>query len=143
MDENEKDTSQARYSSMRIRNQGVALVVAFITAILLAFTIFFSYNSSLQQPYLSLFVSKKPERSILILNVASQVTLFALAELTSSVFDSIRWALACHGTGTTALTFITLSRATSFIGSLYLSMGKNRVPGSFPRNDHRVWGIQR
>jgi hypothetical protein len=141
----EKETVQSlsQTTPIRIRNQSVTLIIALITAILMSFTIFFAYNSSLQNPMLSLFVSKRPERSILILNAASHLTLYALAELTSSVFDAIRWALACHGSGTTALTFITLSRATSFIGSIYLSMGRSDVLGKSPRNGHRVWGGQR
>ena len=135
--------SQRQVTPIRIRNQGVTIVMAFITAILMSFTIFFAYNSSLENPMLSLFVSKNPERSIVILNLASHLTLCALAELTSSVFDAIRWALASQGSGTTALTFITLSRATSFLGSIYLSMGRSQVPDNSPRNDHRVWGAQR
>jgi hypothetical protein len=143
IEEKETEQSHTQTTPIRIRNQGVTLIIAIITAMLMSFTIFFAYNSSLQNPLLSLFVSKRPERSILILNVASQLTLFALAELTSSVFDAIRWALACHGSGTTALTFITLSRATSFIGSIYLSLGRSDVIGNSHRNDHRVWGTQR
>ena len=134
---------QRRITPIRIRNQGVTIVIAIITTILMSFTIFFSYNSSLANPMLPLFLSKNPQRSILILNVACHLTLCALAELTSSVFDAIRWALACQGSGTTALTFITLSRATSFLSSLYLSLGRSDVPNNSPHNDHRVWGAQR
>ena len=143
IEEKATEQSQTQTTPIRIRNQRVTIIIALITATLMSFTIFFAYNSSLQNPMLSLFVSKRPERSILILNVASHLTLYALAELTSSVFDAIRWALACHGSGTTALTFITLSRATSFLGSIYLSLGRCDVLGKSPRNDHRVWGGQR
>lgn len=134
---------EKRVTPIRIRNQGVTIAIAFFTAILMTFTIFFAWNSSLVNPMLELFVSKSPQRSILILNVASHLTLCALQELTLCVFDAIRWALACQGSGTTALTFITLSRATSFLGSIYLSLGRSEVPDNAPHNDHRVWGAQK
>jgi hypothetical protein len=149
LDDSEKDLdveSQRRplaLTPIRIRHQAVTIVMAIVTALLMSFTIFFAYNSCLQNPMLPLFVSQSPTRSIVILNVASHLTLCALAELTCSVFDAIRWALACQGSGTTALTFLTLSRATSLLGSMYLSLGKSEVPYNSPKNNHRVWGIQR
>ena len=145
MDSDEKLPSLPPRSSLwdRIRLRGSTITVTLATALLFAFTIFFSYNSSLEQPYLAIFVSQNPSRSILILNIASNLTLFFLANLTTTILESIRWTLACHGTGTPALTFLTLSTATGVLGSVFLSFGKNRVPGSFPVNDHRVWGIQR
>jgi hypothetical protein len=141
--DDEKPLVQTSTACERIRQRGAALLVALATALLMAFTIFFAYNSSLQQPYLSLFVSKHPSRSVLILNIASHLTLFCLADLTATVLESVRWTLACHGTGTPALTFLTLSRATGFVGSLFLSFGKSKVRGAFPTNDHRFWGLQR
>jgi hypothetical protein len=140
IDEKEAETSHAS-TPVRIRRQSLTIIIAFVTASLMCFTIFFAYNSSLANPMLSLFVSKSPERSILILNVASHLTLFALAELISSVCDTVRWVLASHGSGTTALTFLTLSRATGFIGSLYLSLGGCHISGA--DFTHRVWGVQR
>lgn len=95
IDDSEKETETPRASTaVRLRGQGLTITIALVTALLMSFTIFFGYNSSLQKPVLSLFVSKRPERSILILNVASNLTLFALAELTSSVCDTVRWAEA-------------------------------------------------
>src|ERR1700736_1707805 len=145
MEELEKGQPRARYTgSLRaIRNQGFTVALAVITALCMAFTIFFAYNSSVEQPYLSSFITKNPARTILILNLASHLTLFGLAELTSSVLEVTRWALACSTTGTTALTFITLSRATSFMGALYLSLVNSGVRGRFYRNLHQIWGAQR
>lgn len=137
MEEDEKRFPRTR---QRFRDRTCTFLVACITAICMAFTIFFAYNSSLQQPYLSLFVSKTPQRSILILNIASHVTAYALAELTSAVLDTVRWSLACESSGTTALAFVTLSRATNFLGVLYLSLSRSQVPG---RSSHRLWGVQR
>jgi hypothetical protein len=132
--------SRAWYGCINFRNQLMTFVVAILTAIFMTFTIFFAYNSSLENPVSTSFVSKTPETSILILNLALQLTLFALAELTSSVLEATRWSLACRATGTTALTFITLSRATGLLGTAYLTAGKSRVQG---RNGHRIWGAQR
>jgi len=142
MDDPEKGLYRPRNrrGCLSIRKQRITLVLALVTAICMTFTIFFAYNSSVERPLLLSFVPNRPERSILILNLALHITLFALAELTSSVFEATRWALACRSSGTTALTFITLSRATSFLGTVYLFAGKSGVRG---RNGHQIWGLQR
>src|SRR5947207_15605090 len=123
-------------STSRITRHRLTWFLAFITVICMSFTIFFAYNSSLERPYSSLFVSKTPERSILILNIASQLTIFSLAELTISVLEAIRWALVCRTSGTSGLTFIGLSRATGVVGVIYLLAGKGG-PSS------KIWGFQR
>lgn len=143
MEELDRSFAEREFSSSRIRSRVIVFVIAFITAICLAATIFFAYNCSLEQPRVPALVSKSPERTILILNVLSQVTLFFLADLTSLVLDATRWALACSTTGTSAFTFLILSQATTFLGVLYLSFGSNKTGGSFGRHKHRLWGVQR
>jgi hypothetical protein len=139
----EKDIRFKERKSFALPNRLTAPLIAILTAICMSSTIFFAYNSSLEEPHLAPLVAKNPARTILILNVMSQVTLFALAELTTLVMDATRWALACSNTGISALTFLTLSQATSLLGVLYLSVGNGRVGGKFRRNEHRIWGAQR
>jgi hypothetical protein len=139
----ERTSAKPEFSKSRIRSQVIAFIIAFITAICLTTTIFFAYNVSLEQPRLPSLVAKSPERTILILNVLSQVTLFFLAELTSLVLEASRWALACSPTGTSALTFLTLSQATTLLGAFYLSFGSDRLGGRFDRHKHKLWGGQR
>ena len=126
-----------------IRKVWVTLTMACITSLFLAFTIFFAYNSSVEQPYWSLFVTQRPERSILILNIASQVTVFCLAELTISVLEAIRWAFASSVSGISGLTFIALSRATNIVGTMYLWAGLGPTPGRIRRDGHKIWAGQR
>ena len=132
----------------RVRQQSsskwVTLTLACVTIAVMVFTVFFAYNSALEQPYSPLFISNRPERSILILNIASQVTIFFLAELTSLALDATRWALACSTSGVSALTFVALSRATNMIGTLYLLIGQSQTTaGAFQRHSHRLWGLQK
>jgi hypothetical protein len=143
VEKQDHDDVQVGRRSPQLGNQLVTLLMACITALCMVFTIFYAYNNSRAQPYLSWFVSKRPEQSILILNVASHLTLFTLAELTVTVIDAARWSLACGASGTPALTWLTMSRATSFIGALYLSIGSGGAPGRLERNNHRIWGAQR
>lgn len=143
MPEPEKPSPRSRSRAAKLENLWITTVLACITAIFMGFTMFFAYNSSMQQPYSPAFVAKSPERTILILNLLSQLTLFSLAELTSSVLDCTRWALASSPTGTSALTFLTLSRATSIIGTLYLSVGWTRKAQGATSSSHRLWGAQR
>jgi hypothetical protein len=142
----QKEIERPRPASMPSgrRHQYPTIMMALATTFLMSFTIFFAYNSSLQKPMLSLFVSKSPERSILILNIASQISLFALAEMECLIYDAVRWVLASHRSGTPGLTFITLGRATGLLGSIYLSFSRSRVSGKAQvYNDHRLWGVQR
>jgi hypothetical protein len=138
----EKPFSKSNGMPTRFRNKFIILI-AITTAICMTFTIFFAYNSSLEHPHMASLVAKTPARTILILNLLSQITLFFLAELTTLVMDVTRWALACSATGTSSLTFLALSQATSLLGTLYLSFGTGTIRGGFQRNGHRVWGVQR
>jgi hypothetical protein len=87
-------------------------------------------------------IFSRPERSILVLNIASQLTIFCLAELTSCVFEAVRWAIACSAAGTNAFTFLSLSRATNALGVLCLLFGSSGDQ-KFGRDGHRLWGGQR
>jgi hypothetical protein len=125
-----------------IRKQRYTLILACLTAAMLAFTVFFAYNSSLEYPVSSKLIFSRPERSILVLNIASQLTIFGLAELTNCVFEAIRWAFSCSATGTSAYTFLSLSRATNIIGVLCLWLAKGGEQ-QIGRDGHRLWGGQR
>lgn len=123
-------------------NQRFTLLLAFVTTIIMTFTIFFAYNSSLEHPVSSGLIFDKPERSILALNILSQVTIFCLAELTACVFEALRWGFASSASGTSAYTFLALSRATNIFGVIFLLFGKPAVPR--PEKDgYRLWGGQR
>lgn len=126
-----------------IRQQSFTLIVACVTAACLAFTVFFAYNSSMEHPVSTTLIFQNPERSILALNVLSQITIFCLAELTTSVLEATRWAFACGASGASALTFLSLSRATSLIGVLCLLMGNGSTPYKVEKDGHRLWGGQR
>ena len=125
-----------------IQKQRSTLLLACLTAGFMAFTIFFAYNSSLEHPVSPQLIFSRPERSILLLNIASQLTIFCLAELTSCVLEAIRWALACSATGTNAFTFLSLSRATNAFGVLCLLFSRGDDQ-KFGMGGHRLWGGQR
>jgi hypothetical protein len=126
-----------------LHQQRFTVLLALLTAMCMSFTVFFAYNSSLERPVSSTLIFEKPERSILVLNIASQMTIFCLAELTSSVLESTRWAIASSDSGTPAYTFLALSRATSIVGVLCL-LGKSDGPRTtFQGDGHRLWGSQR
>ena len=115
-----------------MRKQRYTLILATLTAGCMAFTVFFAYNSSLEHPISSKLIFNRPEKSILVLNIASQITIFCLAELTTCVLDAVRWAFACSVTGASAYTFLALSRATNVIGVVCLLLGRDR-PATWER----------
>jgi hypothetical protein len=124
-----------------LRKQRYTLILATLTAGCMAFTIFFAYNSSLELPISSKLIFNRPEKSILVLNIASQITIFCLAELTICVLDAVRWAFASSVTGASAYTFLALSRATNVIGVICLLL--RRDDQKIGRDGHRIWGGQR
>lgn len=129
--------------TLHLGNKFIAFLIAILTAVCMTSTIFYAYNSSLDDPHIASLVAKTPERTILILNIMSQLTLLFLAELTTLAMDATRWALACSAGGAPSLTFLALSRATSLLGALYLSFGPGEMGAKVERNGHRSWGLQR
>src|SRR5271170_5472202 len=126
-----------------IRQQTFTLIIACVTAVFMSFTIFFAYNSSMETPVSSILIFSNPERSILALNVLSQLTIFFLHELTTSVLEATRWAFASSASGVSAFAFLSMSRATSIVGVLCLLMGNGPTPYKVEKDGHRLWGGQR
>jgi len=125
-----------------LEKQRWTILLAIFTCGAMIFTVFFAYNSSRSVPLSTQLIFNGPATSVLVLNIASQVTIFCLAELTICVFEAIRWAFACSQRGVQGYTFLSLSRATNLLGVLCLLAGgtttKQNLSGS-----HRVWGSQR
>ena len=125
-----------------LEKQRWTILLAIFTCGAMIFTVFFAYNSSRAVPLSTQLIFNGPATSVLVLNIASQVTIFCLAELTICVFEAIRWAFACSQWGVQGYTFLSLSRATNLLGVLCLLAGgtttKQNLSGS-----HRVWGSQR
>ena len=119
------------------------LLLALLTSLSMSFTVFFAYNSSSENPISRKLIFSKPERSILILNLASQITIFCLAELTSSVLETLRWTFACAASGIPVYTFLALSRSTNIVGVLFLLFGGGAGITTIRRDGHRLWGSQR
>lgn len=126
-----------------LRQQRFTILSSILMATSMSFTVFFTYNSSLEHPVSSKLIFENPERSILVLNIASQVTIFYLAELTSSILEASRWAFACTSSGVAAFTFLALSGATSAVGVLCLILGRGANPGTIQRDGYMLWGGQR
>lgn len=125
-----------------IWNQAFTFGLAFLTTAVMAFTIFFAYNCSLEHPIAPALIFSQPSTSILVLNIASQLTIFCLSEMTIWVFEALRWAFASSLSGIPAYTFLALSRATSTVGVLYLMIGRPNERG-VRKDGHRLWGGQR
>ena len=126
-----------------VRQQWFTIILAYTTATCVLFTLFFAYNSCLDYPVWRGLIFARPERTVWMLNILSQVSIFLLAELTSSIFDITRWALASRDTGIPAYTFLVLSRATSIIGVVSLLLARTVSTPRYQFDGHRFWGIQR
>jgi len=120
-----------------------SLFLALLAGTFLSITLLFAYNCSSIRPISPRLMFRKPGNSILLLNVLSQFTMFCLAELAFCVLDVLRWAFASRPSGTSAYTFLALSRSTNLAGVIYLLLGKSPKPEKLQTDGHRLWGLQR
>lgn len=125
------------------RKHRFTILLAIVTTFILSATIFFAYNCSLTQPVVPALRFALPVRNVFVLTLLTQLTIFALAELTSTVLDLIRWAFSCSARGVSAFTFLALSRATNVLGVFYLVLGSTHGSNGFSGSGHRLWGGQR
>lgn len=108
--------------------------VLFLASLIwVAATICYAFLSSSQYPRA---VFSKPENTVLVLNIASTVSVFLLGALVIAACDNLRWSLATAPPGVGFATFLGLSRATSLYGVLILLMSNQGV-------GHRRWCLQR
>jgi hypothetical protein len=119
------------------------LALTCLTTGCLAFTFFFACNISAEQPVATNLIFDQPNNSVLALNILSQISMFLLYELTTALLEAIRWTITCTESGSSAFTFLILSRATNIIGVFSLLMSKGTTPGTIQKDGHRLWGIQR
>jgi len=139
----EPSSGHHRVRRQALRQRSASLFLAFLAIAFLSVTIFFAYNYCSPQPISSKLMFKEPGNSILLLNLLSQMTMFCLTELAFSVLDVLRWAFVSRSSGTSAYTFLALSRATNLAGVLYLIFGKGPMRRGFEGDNHRLWSLQR
>jgi hypothetical protein len=123
---------------------------AVLTCAAVAFTIYFAYNCSLEIPQSQTLIFSQPGNTILTLNILSQITILFLAQLTNSVFESVRWAFVCSQGGMPALSFLALGSSTPYYGVLKALLSGLKAFISNPRrysvmsrDSPGVWGTQR
>ena len=84
------------------------------------------------------FISEKPVKArlqistgqtITIVNILSHLNIFLGAQLLEYAFEALRWSLASSKKGVSIATFLSLSRATGFVGAadLFRTPGRHRV----------------
>lgn len=101
-------------------------LLAFFAACWITFTIYFAYNCTLEKPLSTTLIFSSPDNTLLALNILSHGTILFLKELTSAVFEAVRWAFASSNKGIPAYSFLSLGRATNLFGILILIAGKEK-----------------
>ena len=107
------------------------------------FTIIFAYNCTLDHPIFDSLVLATPARTILVLSILSQFTIFFVGELMTTAFEALRWAFACSQNGMSAFSFLILGRATGLLGVLGLLFRWDQIEHDGLKQNHRLWGSQR
>jgi len=134
---NPSQVEPLRSNWYQVRFLAAWTLVAFLVIV---FTIIYAYNATRSSPFAPALLFNNPSYTITVLNILSHVTVFALQTLTSGLFETIRWVFAARN-GVPALTFVSLSSGTSFLGVLYLLFRGNH---SVARGmSHHLWGFQR
>lgn len=117
-------------------------LLTLLTSLWLCFTIFFAYNSGLDDPLSNRLLFPTPGKNIAALNILSHISILLLQLVTSDVFEAIRWALASYR-GISSFGFLVLSRATSPLGVLYLLFFNWKGKAASFTGEHRIWGAKR
>jgi hypothetical protein len=141
VNDEEKTTSIAVTDSLEDRGIVVSkwkrfkecLILLVITSLCVVASICYSFLSSAAHP---IHLFPKAEQTILVLSIASTVSVFLLGELVLEVCDLLRWTLAARSSGVGFATFLGLGRATGLIGVLRLFL-------STQETGHRKWCSQR
>src|SRR5579862_2201307 len=107
---------------------------ALSTAILFCFTMFYANMVLISVSPVPRFFSLSPGKTITVVNILIHGVAFLLLQLTGSVFDALRWALASSGSGVGVMSFLALGRPTSTLGVLGLCR---------KRGVHLIWCLQR
>lgn len=135
-----------RYNGSKLRSMWRQLlstwILALLSGLLMAFTIFFAFNCSLQKPFAVWLLPSRSEDTLLVLNACAHGIVLLLAALTSRAFETVRWALASSERGIPAGSFLGLSRATGLLGVLNLFVGGDRR-GYLKVDGQQFWGTQR
>ena len=118
-------------------------MLVLLSASWIIFTFYFAYNCTVHDPPSPSLVFAKPEKTILLLSLLSQGTIFLLGELSAAVLEAVRWARCSSQSGITAFSFLVLSRGTGLAGVLRLLWKTNSGSSSVSMNCHLVWALQR
>ena len=107
---------------------GVASSICLIAAIS------FSFATSATPPYTPF---RNPSRSVLVVNILSNLSVLLLAGFMMELNEKLRWFLASRSSGVNFVSFLGLSRATSDLGVLRMLFTK-----AMELMD-RLWCLQR
>jgi hypothetical protein len=123
-----------------------------VTCASVGFTIFFAHNCSLEAPRSRTLIFSDPKRTILALNILSQITIFLLSQLTNGLFENVRWAFASSKRGIPALSFYAMGPSTRYravfiifsIGVMrYLQMQTCPRISPITRDSYWLWSFQK
>ena len=126
-----------------IRGYWFSWSMAILSSASVACTIYFAYISSQNGP---IAIFSNPLRTVLALNVLSQITVYLLGSLADNLLDNIRWALASSDNGISALTFLVLSPSTTSWALLAMLFKRSQLKSVRHRGcpfGHQIWGSQK
>ena len=118
-------------------------VFVLLSASWIIFTFYFAYNCTVHDPPSPSLVFAKSSRTILLLSILSQGTIFLLGELSATIFEAVRWARCSSERGITAFSFLVLSRGTGLAGVIRLLWKTNAGWPALSMNGHCIWALQR
>lgn len=125
---------RASFLEHKSRRLAWTWIVAIMAVIASAFSTFYSYRVLVDHHALPSSLVLSPGTTVLVVNIMSHVVAYLCWFLFSNTIEALRWALACRPEGILLTSFLAMSRATPFMGVLYLCITKGK---------HQIWAIQR
>jgi hypothetical protein len=136
--QNSASSSTREFPTTPIEHKARRFILSFILSVsgvsILIFSIFYSHFALVSETTKHSNIALAPGKTVLVINMLSHIVAMFCQLLFSNASEALRWALACSNEGVQLTTFLGLSRATPFIGVLYLS---------FRRGSHQVWSLLR
>lgn len=117
----------------RWRQYIVQALLFFTASVVVGMTIAFAFLSSSAKP---ITIFSKPERTILVLNLSSTLSVFLLGEMFTISCNNVRWILAARESGFGMASFLALGNSTGLLGVFSLLHSSQDV-------GHRIWCLQR
>jgi len=100
----------------KLKQHAAALSFGVLAILLLGSSLWFIYVEFIREKPVPKHLQLSTGHTITVVNILSHLNVFLVALLLDSAYEALRWSLASRNQGVSIATFLSLSRATGFLG---------------------------